>query len=226
MGYIYLLVDTRNGKKYVGKHNGEKPEYWASGLLVNNIAKKHGREIFDRTIIEDNIPNELLNEKEKFYIKEHNSFVEGYNLSLGGDGGGHWILTKSKEEIERIAKIKSEKLKNRVFSDETINKMRESGKKKIITQQHKDNISKAVKLRGGIPHTQKTKDKLSKIRKGIKNPEHSIFMKSNNPNNCKVLIDNVEYKSIVEASETLGLSYYTVKYRLNNKNNLNYIKLN
>lgn len=226
MGYIYLLVDTRNGKKYVGKHNGEKPEYWASGLLVNKIAKKYGRDIFDRTIIEDNIPNELLNEKEKFYIKEHKSFIDGYNLSLGGDGGGHWILTKSKEEIELIAKIKSEKLKNRVFSEETIKKMSESGKKKIITQQHKDNISKAVKLRGGCPHTQKTKDKLSEIRKGIKNPGHAVFMKENNPNYCKVLIDNVEYKSIVEASEALGLSYYTVKYRLNNKNNLNYIKLN
>jgi len=226
MGYIYLLVDTRNGKKYVGKHNGEKPEYWASGLLVNKIAKKYGKNIFDRTIIEDNISNELLNEKEKFYIKEHNSFVEGYNLSLGGDGGGHWILTKSKEEIERIAKIKSEKLKNRVFSDETINKMKESGKKKIITQQHKDNISKGVKLRGGIPHTQKTKDKLSEIRKGIKNPEHSNFMKNNNPNYRKVLIDNIEYKSIVDASNKLGIPYSTIKNRLNNKNNFNYIKLN
>lgn len=226
MVYIYLLVDTRNGKKYVGKHNGEKSEYWASGLLVNKIAKKYGKNIFDRTILEDNISNELLNEKEKFYIKEHNSFVEGYNLSLGGDGGGHWILTKSKEEIKRIAKIKSEKLKNRVFSDETINKMKESGKKKIITQQHKDNISKGVKLRGGIPHTQKTKNKLSEIRKGIKNPEHSNFMKENNPNYRKVLIDNVEYKSIVDASNTLGISYSTIKYRLNNKNNLNYIKLN
>jgi len=226
MGYIYLLVDTRNGKKYVGKHNGEKPEYWASGLLVNKIAKKYGKKIFDRTILEDNISNELLNEKEKFYIKEHNSFVEGYNLSLGGDGGGHWILTKSKEEIERIAKIKSEKLKNRVFSDETINKMKESGKKKIITQQHKDNISKGVKLRGGIPHTQKTKDKLSEIRKGIKNPEHSNFMKNNNPNYRKVLIDNIEYKSIVDASNKLGIPYSTIKNRLNNKNNFNYIKLN
>jgi hypothetical protein len=226
MGYIYLLVDTRNGKKYVGKHNGEKPEYWASGLLVNKIAKKYGKNIFDRTILEDNVSNELLNEKEKFYIKEHNSFVEGYNLSLGGDGGGHWILTKSKEEIDRISKIKSEKLKNRVFSDETIQKMKESGKKKKLTQQHKNNISKAVKLRGGFPHTQKTKDKLSEFRKGTKNPGHSKFMKDNNPNCRKILINNVEYKSIVEASNILGIPYTTIKFRLNNKNNTNYIKLN
>lgn len=226
MGYIYLLVDTRNGKKYVGKHNGEKPEYWASGLLVNKIAKKYGKNIFIRTIIEENIPNELLNEKEKLYIKEYNSFMEGYNLSLGGDGGGHWIFTKSKEEIERISKIKSEKLKNRVFSPETIQKMKESGKKKILTQQHKDNISKAVKLRGGFPHTQKTKDKLSEIRKGTKNPEHSNFMKNNNPNCRKVLINNVEYKSITEASNILEIPYTTIKFRLNNKNNTNYIKLN
>lgn len=225
MGYIYLLVDTRNGKKYVGKHNGEKPEYWASGLLVNKIAKKYGKNIFDRTILEDNISNELLNEKEKFYIKEYNSFVEGYNLSLGGDGGGHWILTKSKEEIERIAKIKSEKLKNRVFSPETIQKMKESGKKKIITQQHKDNISKAVKLRGGYPHTQETKDKLSKLRIGTKNPEHSKFMKEKCVTCCKILINETEYRSVTDASNILGIPYTTIKYRLNNNNNNNYKRL-
>jgi hypothetical protein len=225
MGYIYLLVDTRNGKKYVGKHNGEKPEYWASGLLVNKIAKKYGKNIFDRTILEDNVSNELLNEKEKFYIKEHNSFVEGYNLSLGGDGGGHWILTKSKEEIECIAKIKSEKLKNRVFSPETIQKMKESGKKKIITQQHKDNISKAVKLRGGYPHTQETKDKLSKLRTGTKNPEHSKFMKEKCVTCCKILINDVEYRSVTDASNILGIPYTTIKYRLNNNNNNNYKRI-
>ena len=40
MGYIYLLIDKRNGKKYVGKHNGSDKNYWSSGLIPNRIKKK------------------------------------------------------------------------------------------------------------------------------------------------------------------------------------------
>lgn len=30
-------------------------------------------------------PNELLNEKERYYIKQYNTYSQGYNLTLGGD---------------------------------------------------------------------------------------------------------------------------------------------
>ena len=84
-GYIYMLEDTRNGKKYIGKHNGLKKDYWSSGLIPNRIAKKHGRSIFIRTILEENIDSiELLNLREVFYINEYNSFVDGYNMTVGG----------------------------------------------------------------------------------------------------------------------------------------------
>ena len=88
MGYIYLLIDTRNGKKYVGKHNGNKKNYWSSGIIPNRIAKKYGRDIFNRCLLEDNIPKHLLNEKEIYYINKENSFLDGYNTTVGGDGGG------------------------------------------------------------------------------------------------------------------------------------------
>ena len=79
MGYIYLLVDTRNGKKYVGKHNGNKKNYWSSGIVPNRIAKKYGRSVFNKCILEDDIPKHLLNEKEiKYNIKD----LPGYSLKL------------------------------------------------------------------------------------------------------------------------------------------------
>ena len=68
MGYIYMLIDKRNGKKYVGKHNGFKKDYWSSGLVPNRIAKKYGKDIFERVILENNISDDKLNEREIFIL--------------------------------------------------------------------------------------------------------------------------------------------------------------
>jgi len=217
MGYIYLLIDNRNGKKYVGKHNGNKKNYWSSGVLPNRIAKIYGRDIFNKHILEDNIPNHLLNEKEIYYINRENSFNDGYNSTEGGDGGGEWIYLKSKEEIKIISEIKSKKMSGRTFSENTILKMKESGKKKKLTDEHKKNISIAVKKRGGFPHSEETKIKLSKLRKGIENKHHSNYMKENNPNFCKISVNGIIYKSIKEYSRIYNIPYKTVIYRLNSK---------
>ena len=217
MGHIYLLIDKRNDKKYIGKHNGHKIDYWSSGIIPNRIIKKYGKEVFEREIIEDNIPNHLINEREVFYIEKYNTFNDGYNLSLGGDGGGEWIYKKTSEEILIIANIKSKKLKNRVFSDETKRKMSESAKNKIMTQEHKDNIRKAVILRGGHPHSEDTKKKLSILMTGRKNPNHSKFMEENNPKSQKISINGVIYNTIKDATLMLNLSRSSIKYRLNSK---------
>jgi group I intron endonuclease len=214
-----MLIDIRNDKKYIGKHNGNKKNYWSSGLIPNRIAKKYGKNIFNRVILEDNIESiELLNLKEIYYIELYNTFKDGYNSTIGGEGGGHWIYSKTEVEILEIKRKKSEKLKNRVFSIETRKKMSESAKNKIVTDEHKKNISEAVKKRGGVPHTEETKVKLSKIMGGRKNPEHSKFMCENNPKSQIVSIDGITYRTIKEASELLNISRSTIKYRLNSEN--------
>jgi group I intron endonuclease len=213
-----MLIDKRNGKKYVGKHNGFKKDYWSSGLVPNRIAKKYGKEIFDRIILEDNIENDVLNDREIFYIKQEDTFNNGYNSTVGGDGGGHWIYQKSQEEIKLISEVKSKKLSGRAFSDETKIKMSESAKKKIFTDEHKKNIGLAVKKRGGIKHTDETKKKLSIVKTGIKNEQHSKFMVDNNPKAQSVSIEDIIYLTIKDASEKLNLPRHIVKNRLNTNN--------
>ena len=227
-GYIYMLEDTRNGKKYIGKHNGLKKQYWSSGIIPNRLAKKYGREIFTRTILEEGISSiEELNSKEEFYINKFNTFVDGYNMTIGGDGGGDWILTKTTEEIQKIANNKSAKLKNRKFSEKTIQQMKDSHKGKKLTLEHRKNIGKAVTLRGGIPHSEKTKKHLSDIKLGVPNPDHSNYMKDNNPNSQKVSINGIEYKSIKSASLILGITRRMIITRLNSQKEeyINWIRL-
>ena len=218
-GYIYILTDTRNGKQYVGKHNGLKENYWSSGLVPNRIANKHGQDVFTREILEDSITSEeALNEREVFYIKKHDTFKNGYNATTGGDGGNSWTNQKTEEELAEISRIKSEKMKGRTFSEETIQKMKRSHAGKKLTEEHKKNISKAVKLRGGFPHTEETKRHLSELKKGIPNPKHSEYMTYNNPNANPIMIEGIEYRSQNEAARQLGISSSMVKGRLNSKN--------
>lgn len=62
MGYIYMLTDTGNDKKYIGQHNGSIKSYWSGGLIPNRIADVYGKEIFERVILEGDILNEDLGE--------------------------------------------------------------------------------------------------------------------------------------------------------------------
>ena len=71
-GYIYLLVDNRNGKKYIGKHVGTDKNYFTGGIIPNKIAQKHGKDVFSKIILENNITdNEELSLKEIFYIEKY-----------------------------------------------------------------------------------------------------------------------------------------------------------
>lgn len=101
MGYIYMLTDIRNGKKYIGKHNGTNSNYWSGGLIPNRIANKYGKEVFERVIIEDGLSIDIIDDREKYYITLHNTIQEGYNISEGGDGGDTISNHPNKSEITK-----------------------------------------------------------------------------------------------------------------------------
>lgn len=229
-GYIYLLTDKRNGKQYVGKHVGTETNYFSGGIIPNKIAKKYGKETFTKIILEDNILDEnLLCIKEKYYIEKYNTFKNGYNLSEGGDGGGSWLIKKTKKEKERISNIKREKNLGRKFSKETLEKMSLAKKGKPLTEEHKKNISFSQSGENhpwfGRKHTEESKRKMSETRKGVKNPEHSKLMKKNNPRNLCVSINGRIFESIQQASEELNLPRHVVKTKLNSLNYPDWVKI-
>jgi group I intron endonuclease len=229
-GYIYLLTDKRNGKQYIGKHIGIDPNYFSGGIIPNKIVKKYGKETFTKIILEENINDEnLLSIREKYYIEKYDTFNNGYNLSMGGDGGGSWINKKTEEEKQRISKIKREKNLGRKFSKETLEKMSLAKKGVPLSEEHKKNIGLSQSGVNhpwfGRNHSEESKQKISKSRKGIKNPEHSNFMKKNNPKNLSVSINGRIFDSIQQASNELNLPRHIVKTKLNSLNYPDWIKI-
>lgn len=92
MAYIYRIVNDINDKIYIGKtqfsiekrfrqHCKDSQRQQCSKRPLYNAMKKYGIQHFSIELIEEtNNPEE----REKFWIKQYNSYKNGYNATLGG----------------------------------------------------------------------------------------------------------------------------------------------
>ena len=96
MGFIYKVTNDINSKVYIGQTKFSVGIRWKQHLnkcrsksFVNrplyNAITKYGEEHFKAEEIEE-CSNELLNEREKYWIEYYDSYRNGYNATLGGDG--------------------------------------------------------------------------------------------------------------------------------------------
>lgn len=99
MGYIYKIINSVNEKIYIGQtknpikyrwqHHlwkGRNPDKPDNDYPLYRAMRKYGTFNFSIEQIEE-IPDNLLNEREIYWIKEYNSCVpNGYNCDLGGAG--------------------------------------------------------------------------------------------------------------------------------------------
>lgn len=101
MGIIYCITNLVNNKLYIGQTHRILQERWdehlAAGLDITNhrplyrAMRKYGKENFTISIIEQCLDDEL-NEKEKYWIKEKQTWIaehpdKGYNVTCGGNNG-------------------------------------------------------------------------------------------------------------------------------------------
>jgi group I intron endonuclease len=107
-GYIYTITNTVNGKKYVGQavdyknrwrsHRSNLKKGTHGNKYLQNSYNKYGAEAFEYRVIAV-VDIELLDESEITFIKQFDSYNNGYNLTLGG--GGTRGYTFSLETLEK-----------------------------------------------------------------------------------------------------------------------------
>ena len=93
MGFIYQIKNDINDKTYVGKTTRTIEKRFKEHLQRINERDQHlykamlkyGPEHFYVIELEE-CEDDLLNEREKFWIKQKDSYYNGYNETLGGDG--------------------------------------------------------------------------------------------------------------------------------------------
>lgn len=106
-GIIYKITNKVNGKSYIGQTRYTLEFRWRQHLhkkdnvYFHNAIKKYGAENFSLEVLEE-CDLDKLNSREIFYIAKYNTFENGYNLTLGGDGGRRLILDDKYEEIKAM----------------------------------------------------------------------------------------------------------------------------
>ena len=95
---IYLITNLINNKKYIGQtKQGREERRWQEhsifyvneNRMLYNAIRKYGSENFEFKVIDTDIPEELIDERERYYIKYYNTFYlngQGYNMTEGGQG--------------------------------------------------------------------------------------------------------------------------------------------
>lgn len=127
MGIIYKIYNDINDKVYIGKTLGTiekrfKEHIKDSKKVTNekrplyNAMNKYGIDNFHISIIENNVNVEILSERENYWIQYYDSYNNGYNATLGGDGK---ILYNYKEIADKYKELQNEKMVAEYFQCDT-----------------------------------------------------------------------------------------------------------
>ena len=116
MGHIYKITNTLNNKIYIGQtvktvekrfqqHKNNSNKSYFSQIVLYKAFNKYGIDNFICEQIEQ-VPNELLDDREQYWIEYYNSYFEGYNSTLGGKATRlyNWDID---DIIEKYQKLKS-----------------------------------------------------------------------------------------------------------------------
>lgn len=105
MGYIYKITNDINNKVYIGKTLASISERWKEHLSDMNKRKNEKRPLYaamrkygtSHFYIEEveRCSNDIINERECYWIDFYDSYSNGYNATKGGDG-------KSYADVESI----------------------------------------------------------------------------------------------------------------------------
>lgn len=103
MGWIYVIKNNINSKIYVGQtvqsldlRFKEHINDVMDNCIIHKAMRKYGINNFWIEPIEE-CDNNLLNDKEKYWIQYFDSYKNGYNATLGGEGYQRYSIEELKE---------------------------------------------------------------------------------------------------------------------------------
>lgn len=218
-GLIYMYT-APNGKRYVGqtirlnkriiqhKQGATNPNLTSYNCAFHRAIRKYGYDNFALEILEENIPRSELNDREKYWIKEMDSFGEnGYNMTEGGDGnlGRIW----SDEQRKRMSQLNKGRNKGIPLSEETKRKIGEANKGK------------------SHPRSEETRRKISEhnaraVRKRISFLNEGVY-------HDKPFYPGLIFESVKDCAEYFGVAINTISNiksgNFNKRSNLQIVEM-
>lgn len=152
MAYIYLITNNVNDKKYVGKteqsiqkrfleHCADSKKF--SKRPLYRAMSKYGIDKFSISLLEE---TQYPEEREIFWIKEFDSYHNGYNATLGGDGKKYLDYKSIYDTYMRIQNV-TETVKVLCISVDSVSKaVKQFGEVKPAIQVAKDIQGKTIHM--------------------------------------------------------------------------------
>lgn len=129
MHYVYVVRNLLDNMAYIGKTKDpakrKRDHFYAARkgdhrpLYV--AIRDDGEQNFIFEILEECVNDLVATEREKFWIKKHNTFKNGYNLT---PSGGFHVGNKGRRFSQDHRRKISEAHKGKVFSEETRRKIK------------------------------------------------------------------------------------------------------
>lgn len=89
-GIVYCLENTINNKRYIGVTTRTLQkrfdEHCKADSYIGKAIRKHGAENFQKYVLDQADSHAELCDLEIYYIQKYDTYHQGYNLTLGGDG--------------------------------------------------------------------------------------------------------------------------------------------
>jgi group I intron endonuclease len=158
MAIIYCIHSLSTGKKYIGQ-TVEKMQRRVlrhfrtiNETKISRAIQKYSKYDFVYGIIEDIDDNNLLDEREKYWIKFYDAVENGFNIKEGGKCARGYKQSQSSIEKRR------QKLIGKSLSNEHKKKLSEAHKGKILSR---ETVDKMIAYRTGKNLTESCKEKIS-----------------------------------------------------------------
>lgn len=203
---IYLVTNLINNKLYIGQTVRALKKRWLchqlKGDALFNAIQKYGAENFSIIELDNALTIEELNEKEIYWIKFLNTVAPyGYNIRLGGNGGGH-LSEETRRKIGLVGKGRkhSEEWKTEMSkrnsgeNNPMFGKSPHLGKK--YSEEHRKNISEGQ--RGKVLSVE------SKARLKEANDQFFALEENRIKHRLTTLVTNQDRQRILARSKKMG----------------------
>jgi len=209
MGIVYCAINSENGKAYIGKSiyglanrrsNHESACDRGVEYHLYRAMRKHGKDAFVWRVLDEAQDNELA-DLEMVYIDLFNTYRDGYNMTMGGEGTIGFIPTSdTREKMSKAHRgnknglgVKMTEENRRKLAERMTGNQYTTGKaspRKGIprSEEVKRKISDTLKGRPGIsrPISEETKRKISDTLRGRPlTDEHRKKLRESNKDNAK-----------------------------------------
>lgn len=202
---IYKIENIITHNLYIGKAKNIEHRWSQHKSIANynnitrhlyNSMRQYGIENFTFEIIEEvplDIYDEIINEKEKYWIKYYNAYEdkENYNYTEGGDGLSGWIPD---EEWKKRMSI----IKRKWYQTDKGIQTKERARQRLKNKQG---------LFKGHRHTEEWKQQHSLDMQGEKNPNYG---KHTQGKKCLCIELNQIFESTRQAAQELNLHHQNI----------------